>query len=296
MVRIQSVLLLYLLVGVYVRKRNLIPASVQPYFSDFVINITMPCTILGSYLQIFGREQLLTASRIFLASTGICVLSIVLGKALFGRMPRERQTVLRYSTLISNAGFAGLPQAHAAYGEVGLFYGSVYIFPQTVFMWTAGISLFVQADRRTKIKRILLNPCILAVFLGLPIMLLQFTLPEPVVMAVNTIGDCTTPLSMIVIGMTLADIPLRSVVNRDTLLLCFFRLIGIPGLVLAALRLLGADPMLIGVSVLLTSMPVGATAPVLAQKYGVDHVFASQCVFLSTVLSLVTVPLLTLFL
>jgi len=101
---------------------------------------------------------------------------------------------------------------------------------------------------------------------------------------------------MIVIGMVVADIPIKTVVNKDTLFLSAIRLIILPVSLLIILKLLHVDPILAGVSVMLTAMPVGVNTPIIAQKYGGDHVFASKCVLLSTALSLITIPLLSIFL
>ena len=100
-----------------------------------------------------------------------------------------------------------VPQVQGAYGLLGLFYGSIFLIPLRIFMWSAGISLFVETDWKTKMKNALTNPGMIAVFLGLPRMLLQIPLPAAMDTVIQTVGDCTTPLSMIVIGMVVADFP-----------------------------------------------------------------------------------------
>ena len=296
MLRLQTILLLYLLMGVYVRKRNIVTVEARSSFNEFLIRITLPCMIFSAFHRDFGLEQLAAASKMLLISFGVYLFSSLLGGGIYRCIPFERRSVMRYGTLVSNAGFAGLPQVQGAYGPLGLFYGSIFLIPLRIFMWSAGISLFVEADWKTKMKNVLTNPGMIAVFLGLPRMLLQIPLPAAMDTVIQTVGDCTTPLSMIVIGMVVADIPIKTVVNKDTLFLSAIRLIVLPVSLLIILKLLHVDPILAGVSVMLTAMPVGVNTPIIAQKYGGDHVFASKCVLLSTALSLITIPLLSIFL
>lgn len=296
MVKIQAVLLIYLLVGVYVRKKNIISDQSQQSFIDFLIRIALPCMVFESFNQELSAQQLWSASLILAASFAVSIFSLLLGKVLYVRFPANRRSILQYGTLISNSGFAGLPLVDSAYGSLGLFYASVFVIPNRIFMWSAGISLFTQADLKKRLKNIFLNPGIIAVFLGLFRMLTRFPLPTFVDTAVKSIGNCTASMSMIVVGSILADIPLKNVLDRDALMLSFIRLIALPGLTLIALKAAQFDAIPTAVGVILTAMPVGTTTALLGKKYGADAQFASKCVLASTVLSLLTVPLITLFL
>ena len=100
----------------------------------------------------------------------------------------------------------------------------------------------------------------------------------------------------LVVGAILADVPLKTVFDPKSFYLVAVRQLLLPGLCLAGLTLLRVDPLTTGVAVALTGMPIGSTTAILAQKYGADAQFASKCVFISTLTSLVTVPILTLFL
>lgn len=296
MVKIQAVLLIYLLVGAYVRKKNIISDQSQQSFIDFLIRIALPCMIFESFHQELSAKELLSASLILAVSFGISVMSLLLGKVLYRRYPSNRKSILQYGTLISNSGFAGLPLVDSAYGSLGLFYASVFVIPNRIFMWSAGISLFTEADVKTRLKNIFLNPGIIAVFLGLFRMLTQFHLPTFVDTAVKSIGNCTASMSMIVVGTILADIPIKNVLDKDAIFLSFIRLIFLPAMTLIVLKFAQFETIPTAVGVILTAMPVGTTTALLGKKYNADAEFASKCVLSSTVLSLLTVPILTLFL
>lgn len=296
MAEIQSVLLVYILVGIYARKRKLLGDRERQGFITFLLEIALPCMVFHSFNQELTPERWKEAAVALAVAFGVCLVSMVLGKILYRDFPFERQSVLRYGTLISNCGFAGLPITESAYGQMGLFYASIYIIPTRIFMWSSGISLFTRADWKTRVKNVLLNPGIIAVELGLIRMLFQIPIHPVLETAVTSLGSTTTSISMVVIGSILADIDIRTVVDKGVLRLCFVRLIALPVAVLLVMKALHAGQTLTGVAVLLTGMPVGTTSALLAEKYGADHIFGSKCVFMTTVLSLFTVPLLSFFL
>ena len=183
----------------------------------------------------------------------------------------------------------------AVYGSDGLFAASILIIPNRIFMWTAGLSMFTTADFKTKCRNILLNPCIITVFLGIARRMTGFPVPGFLDTAIANIGAVTTPLSMIVIGTMLIGVPWKKLLEPSIFYLAFVRLIALPLAVLFILNLIHAEPMLAGVSLILTGMP-GSTSALLAAKYGADEDYASRCIVTTTIMSLVTIPVLMLLL
>ena len=171
-------------------------------------------------------------------------------------------------------------------------YASVFLIPQRIVMWTAGIAYFTRStDWKGTFKKLAKNPCIVAVYIGFFLMLTQFKLPVMVESTLVKLAACTTPLTSILIGIMVADVDYRDLVSPMMFVLVFVRQLLLPAVVFFGCVLLHIDPLLTGVSVLLVGMPVGSTSPILAAKYGGDYVFAGKCVILSTVLSLFTIPL-----
>lgn len=296
MVNIQAILLVYLLVGVYARRKNIINDKTRQSFIEFLIQIALPCMIFNSFNQDISIQQLKYASYILGISFLVCFFSMLLGKWLYYKYPFEKRSILQYGAIISNAGFAGLPLVAAAYGDLALFYASVFVIPNRIFMWSAGISLFTQTDKKTRIKSVLLNPGIIAVEIGLIKMLLDINIHPVLLSSIKNIGDCTGPLSMILVGSILAEIKIKNIFEKGVFNLTFIRLIFIPAVVMLVMKAWEMDNLAIAAAVILTAMPVGTTTAILAQKYGADYEFGSKCVFVSTVLSLITVPILTIFL
>ena len=252
--------------------------------------------IFESFHMEFSLDTLKQGGLALIIATGMAVVALVLGSVLYLRFPQRERSILQYGTLVSNSGFAGLPVVSGAYGSEGLFLGSLFIIPTRILMWSAGISLFTKADARDAFKKVMLNPAIIAVEIGIVRMVFQIPLPHFVDTAIDNLGACTSPIAMALVGAILADVPVRSVFDPKSFYLVAVRQILLPCLCLAALTVLKVDPLTAGVSVVLTGMPIGSTTAILAQKYGADAQFASKCVFISTLTSLITVPILTLFL
>lgn len=296
MVDVQTVLFIYMAVGFYCRKKGIFNDVARDKLTDFVVFVTLPCMIFESFNMEFSLDALKQGAVALIIATGMACVALLLGKVLYNRFPYEEKSILQYGTLVSNSGFAGLPVVSGAYGDEGLFLGSLFIIPTRILMWSAGISLFTKANFKEAVKKVMLNPGIIAVEVGLIRMILQIPLPHFVDTAVDNLGACTSPMAMALVGAILADVPLKTVFDPKSFYLVAVRQFLLPGICLVALRLLGLDPLTIGVSVVITGMPIGSTTAILAQKYGADAQFASKCVFISTLTSLVTVPILTLFL
>lgn len=296
MVDVQTVLFIYMAVGFGCRKAGIFNDVARDKLTDFVVFVTLPCMIFESFNMAFSLESLKQGALALLIAVGMSCVALLLGKVLYNRFPYEEKSILQYGTLVSNSGFAGLPVVSGAYGDEGLFLGSLFIIPTRILMWSAGISLFTRADAKQAVKKVLLNPGIIAVEVGLVRMLFQIPLPHFVDTAVDNLGGCTSPMAMALVGAILVDVPLKTVFDLKSFYLVAVRQFLLPGICLAALRLLHVDPLTIGVSVVITGMPIGSTTAILAQKYVADAKFASKCVFISTMTSLVTVPILTLFL
>ena len=296
MVNTQSILFLYLAVGYYCRKKDIFTDETRSKLTDFVVLITLPCMVFSSFRMEFSMDALVQGSMALLIATVMALVALIAGKFLFNGFKPQEKCILQYGTLVTNSGFAGLPIVSGAFGDAGLFLGSLFIIPTRILMWSAGISLFTTGGSRwERTKKVLTNPSIIAVFVGLIWMIFQLPVPGFLDSAIHNLGSCTSPLAMALVGAILADVPIRGVWEPKALYLVLIRQIILPVLCLVALKAMHMDALTIGVSVTLSGMPIGSTTAILAQKYGADARFASKCVFISTVTSLITVPVLTLF-
>ena len=296
MLNAQMVLLVYLAVGMYCMKAGLIDRETKKKLVDIILKITLPCMIFNSFNKPLTPEVLIQTALILVVAVAISILSFLLGKVIYNKYPQKKKSILQYCTLVNNSGFLGMPMVSAVYGSDGLFAASIFIIPNRIFMWTAGLAMFTTADFRTKCRNILLNPCIVTVFLGIVRRMTGFPVPGFLDEAVANIGAVTTPLSMMVIGTMLIGVPWKKLLEPSIFYLAFVRLIALPLVALFILNLIHAEPMLAGVSLILTGRPAGSTSALLAAKYGADEDYASRCIVTTTIMSLATIPALMLLL
>ena len=296
MLNAQMILLFYLAVGMYCVKVGLIDRDSKEKLVDIILRITLPCMIFNSFNNPLTPEVMKQTALILVVAVSISILSFLLGKVIYNKYPQKKKSILQYCTLVNNSGFLGMPMVSAVYGSEGLFAASIFIIPNRIFMWTAGLAMFTTADFRTKCKNILLNPCIVTVFLGIARRITGFPVPEFLDTAIANTDAVTTPLSMMVIGTMLIGVPWKKLLEPSIFRLAFVRLIALPLVALYILNLIDAQPLLAGVSLILTGMPAGSTSALLAAKYGADEDYASRCIVTTTIMSLATIPVLMLFL
>ena len=259
--------------------------------TDIVIYVILPCNIFTSFYKGISPETLRQCMIVLLAAFGLQILNMILNKILYIKLAPERRIVCQYATMVNNASFMGLPVIGAVYGEIGFLYASIVLIPMRIFMWTAGLSLFTKTDNKQKIKTLVTHPCILAVVLGFAYAFSSFELPVFLMDAIGAVGACTTASSLLIVGSILSEVKPRNVLDKASFYYSFFRLIAIPAVIFGAMTLLDADPVTKGAVVLSASMPAAATTAMLAEKYEKDYAFASKTIFTSTILSMITLPI-----
>ncbi len=297
LINLQFTMFVMIAAGMILKRIGIIGPEGQRNITDLVIYLVLPCNIIKSFMVEFTFDILYTFVGVLIISILIQAVCTVLGKVLYQRMETPQKKVLQYATICSNAGFLGNSIAEGVFGTMGLTLTSIYLIPQRIVMWSAGISVFTEApNKKMLIKKVVTHPCIIACFLGILLMLTQLQLPGIIVSSIQTISNCNTALSMMVIGMILAEVDLRHLVDKKVLYYTLIRLVLIPLIVYLPCRLFGLDSLVTGVCVLLAAMPAGATTSILASKYNGDAAFATKCVIFSTFASLLSTPIWSFFL
>lgn len=292
LLNLQGEMFLLLAAGAVLRRKNILPSKAKDMLTDLILSLVLPCNIIQSFRMELDPGVLENVLVLIVVAVMIQVFCMILSRILYNREEPGRKKVFQYATLVSNAGFMGNPIAEGVFGAQGLMYASIYLVPQRIVMWTAGIACFTESDSpREVIKKVATHPCIVSVYIGLALMIGRFPLPDFLGMTIRSVGGCTTALSMLLIGTIFADLDLRGMVSVPVLRFTLVRLAVIPGITYLGCRLCGVDRLVTGVSVLLAGMPAGSTTAILANKYQGDVEFATKCVVFSTLMTLVTVPL-----
>ncbi len=287
------VMLIMIAVGYFITKKGMLTDRGAAEITALLIWIVTPCLIVDSLLGSGGSLQ---AYELLLA-VGISALAILLsiGVSLvsFRKEPPERRKVLRFATIFSNAGFMGIPLVQGIVGERGVVYGSFFIAVFNVICWTYGYRM-MSGGAKVSLRTVLLNPGIIGLAVGLPLYFLGLQLPAVLAEPVGFFSDLNTPLAMLIIGSYIAKVDLHSFVSDMAVYqMAALRLIVAPALFLACLLLLRPEPVLLVTSVIQASAPVAANTVLFAVQYGGDSQLASKTVAVSTVLSILTIPLFT---
>ena len=285
----QLFLLCLVLVGIIVAKLGIVDQHTRMSLNELLLNVFLPCTILNSFFNTDG-SLLFSLLTILIISAGILALCFVLSKLLYIKADSRQKKVLLYATLISNAIFLGMPIVENIYGAGSPVYVSAYLLPSRIAVWTAGVAIF--SSGKVSVKKMLLHPCMVATYLGLIVLFMRIKPPVLVYRLVSNLGNCNTPVAMLVVGNVLAAIDPRKIITKLTVYYTFIRLLLVPFLVMLILHFVRVDPMIMGISVILSGMPTGPTTAILADKYKVDSELACKIIFISTFLSIFTTPLL----
>ena len=290
LVTLQITIFLLVAVGFVLKRIHIVGPQGQKNINDMVIYVILPCNILRAFLDSPAENGFLSYLEVLIISVFIQAFCVIYGKIAFRKEPEGRQKCLRYGTICSNAGFLGNPIAEGVYGAEGLMLASIYLIPQRIMMWSSGLAVFSgTSDKKQTIKKVLTHPCILACILGIMFMLADIQLLPGLDGMVTAVGNCNTAMSMMVIGMILADINIRDFWDKTVVKYTIHRLIIIPAAVYAVCRFLPLDRTAFGICVLLAAVPAGATTSILAEKYEMEPAFATKMVIFSTLLSLPTI-------
>lgn len=299
MLDLQLSTLVYLAVGVFAYRKDMITDKNRNQLISLTLNVLMPALVFNSFRAV-TTEILMTGLWAFIGSIIIYSFYALIGKLAYRDMEPSKRKVLDYATLVNNAGLAGQPFSLSMYGNTGALYASIFLVPHRIFMWSLGIKILESDSKKVKgpstLYKLIRNPSIIAVFFGLVRGLLQIELPSFLDQSIMTMGSIVSPFSRILIGSIIATISVHSLFDKAVLRYTFIRLIFIPLTVLFVSKMIGLDETLIGVFTIMSSMPAGTTTALLAADYDLDEEYASKIVFVTTILSVVTVPIIMLFL
>lgn len=287
----QMMMFLLVAVGFYVRKRGIVNAEGRMNMIDLCLNITLPFNVLYSFMRKWDWDLFIACGIILLLSAGYNAISVFFSAILYKKKEKKQQKSLKYGTIISNSGFLGNPMVEGIYGSDGLLYAALFMLPVRIVMWTVGMAVFLKGSKDKLWKNVLTHPCIVAIYAGVIIMVCGIEFPTFVEKTITGISNCNTPLSMMLVGMMLAEVQPKGLIDKTMVFYTAIRLLIIPAVVFVITAFLPIDSMLRGITVIMAGMPAPITTALLSAKYGGDEKYATGMIFLSTLVSLVTLPL-----
>jgi hypothetical protein len=289
------ILFILMAVGSFIFRFRMIDENGVRQFTSVLCYIVSPSMIIYAFQMQFSTKLITGLLIATFSSIGIHLFSIIAGKLIFNKKTVGdvyKRGVMRFSTVYSNSGFMGLPLLQAVAGTKGLFYGAAYNGVFNLFSWSHGMMVYSgKTDKKSLVKAIV-NPNIIAVFVGIILFRFSIQLPSPIYLSVKYISNLNTPLSMLIIGTSISQIPLRSIfVGKSAWVVVFLRNLVLPSVVIFALHVMGVSGQLLLCCVIPVACPAAGITVLFAKLVGKDTNFPAKLVTVTTIMSIVTIPI-----
>ncbi len=292
---IQMLSLLVMIAAGWVAARTkMLDTHTNSHMSQLIVNLFNPMLVLSSAAGSVGQVPLSRLLTVFLIAIGMFLFFILVGallSPLFDRDPLQRK-VFQLMFVFSNLGFIGIPVVSSVLGAEYVVYVSEFLLIYNLVFYTYGVSL-MRGRFCLGSLRALANPGNAACLLAILLLLVGLPLPGFLRTAVDYLGGAASPLALVAVGFTLSHARPKEIFGEARLyLFALLKLLVLPCLMLPVLRLLPIDAPLVSVCMVLFGMPVGSMPLILITQKGLDGRTCTAAVLLSTLLCVITVPIL----
>lgn len=297
-----EIFIVYSCIGVLAVKCHVINRQNLNFLSKLITKIVLPLLIFTNIINGTTREDFLSSLSILLIAilmyfTFYCV---GLGLANGLRLEGETKKVYRDCVLFGNCGFMGIPIAMALFSQRGAMYIAIYSVIDQLALWTVGTQILSSDHSKKKsgletIKK-MINPATVAIFLGIIILLSGIQLPESINTALTKTGAAATPLAMIYLGGMFCFIQLKDYLKKkEVYALILVKMIVLPIIMITILRHVPISSEIAVTLSVVCGLPVMTSIAMIAEAQGSDSAYASGIIFITTLFSMVTLPLICLF-
>jgi len=298
----QSVLSIIVMIalGYFLTRKGLFDKDVAELFSKLVINVSLPAMIVSNLITVFDRDSLYSAGKgiiIPFASMIICYVAALLAAKLIKVKP-GRKGIFQTMFFASNTVFIGMPVNLALFGEASIPYVLFFYFANTILFWTIGVYSISKDIKGNKdkvfsmntIKRIFSLPFV-GLITGILMVILGIPLPSFIMDSCKYIGNMTTPLSLLFIGITFSTINLKNIkFDKDMAALLLGRFVLSPLVVYILVFFIPIPALMAKVFIIQSAMPIIAQSAITAKAYEVDYYYATVMVTVTTILSVLFIP------
>ena len=285
-------LFILIFAGIILQRKKLITEDGKKLLSNLLINFIVPCMILNSYLGTYRKDTAQNLGNAFLYSILLCGIGIIISLIASIPVRREQRGIIRFAISFSNAAYMGFPLVRALFGEEGIIYASAYVTIFNLLLWTVGyLFLTDTASHAGLVGKILKCPAILSVIAGLALYFAQIPVADVLSHPIQMVGDMTTPLSMLITGVTIGETRIGELWRKKNIwFVILTRLMIVPSIGVLLFKLLHFQGMTAMVCLILEACPVAAITTMLAVQFRKKQEDAAGMVVLSTLLSIVTLP------
>ena len=293
LVTLQQVGILFVLIviGFICGKTGVVTSEGKKILSNFLIKAIVPAMIVNAYLNMEFNPQVLTnLLQAFGLSAGSILFAMLVSWLILRKIKTPNKKVLWFAFSYSNAAYMGFPLVKGLFGDEGMLYASVFATVFNIIIWSAGYAVMSgETDGKKLFKTVVKSPVTCSVVVGLLLYLCRIPVPEIIKAPIRMMGEATTPISMIIIGVMIAESRLKSILaNKEIWLTVAVRLVLIPTLTFGIYYLFGIGGMVGSVILIQAASPTAATTSVLATQFNHDEAIGAGTVVITTICSIVT--------
>lgn len=267
--------------------------------SSIVVDITCPLLVLSS---VMGDEM--PDRSLILPLVGVGFLTYIILLVFGFWVPRfisknhDDQGMIGFSLMFANVGFIGYPIVASIFGPKAVFYAALLNVPNTFFIFTAGVMLVKgEYSIRQFNPKVLLSPALIGAFIAALLVAFGVHTPEMIARPITMVGNITVPAALMIIGSSMARLPLRKIIGSGKVYATsFLRLVIVPLSVYFLFRLCGVNTLINNINTVVIAMPVASFGTMFCMKYGRNPSLMTEATFITTLFSIITIPLITLLL
>ncbi len=289
-------LMLIVLVGYMAGRKGYMDDAFSKKLSGLIVDITCPALILSSTMgeQLPDRRLIVP---LLIVSTLTYLLLMLVAFFLPRHLTRRQELhgVMGFALMFGNVGFIGYPIVSSIFGPEAVFYAAILNVPNTLFVFLVG-SMLIRGGGEVRFSpKTLISTPMLAAYLAILIVALGIdNVPSVISMPLTSIGAITVPGALLIIGASMSKLRISEIVGgRLVYVTAFFRLIVIPVFFFFLFRLLGFSPFVVNINTIIIGMPVATYGTIFCLRYGVDEKWMTEVTFVTTLLAIVTVPLMS---
>lgn len=290
----QQVLVLFILisVGFLCGKKGIINDNAAKKMTDIILYVVTPCVMISAFQKEFTGDTLIKVLIAAAAAVVIMAFSILAARLVIRDKNISRKKVLQFSVIFSNCGFMSLPLQKELLGDEGWFYGSIFVAVFNIIVWTYGLVDMSGDRKQLSVKKLIFNPGIVGAIIAIILFVCRVRLPDIISQPITHLANLNTPVPMLIIGFYLSNAKLKDAfTDAGAYIAMALRLVAIPIAVTFAMAALGLDRTMIIAFVIASSAPTAATTTMFSAKFDRDVELSVGVVAASTILSVITMPL-----
>lgn len=292
---VMVMLYISVIIGFICSKLKVFNDEARNTFATLLLQVTIPCLILSSTNIVFNNDIFTNSILAILIGFVLHIIGLLLGyicvKYLNINISLKKLYV--FAITFGNVAYMGYPIALALYGQIGLFYAIMINVSFNLLVYSLGRIIMINSeDKQISFAKTLINPALIATILGVINFALPYNIPETINNGLDMVGKMTTPIAMLIVGMYLSDMKIKDIVtSKYVYFVSLIRLIVIPVLMYIILIPFNLDPILFKSSIVISATPAAVVTVIYANQNNNNPDEASRIVFITTLISVISIPL-----